>query len=170
MNDPGSIVKALRREPLWTHGPERVQDGAPAPSDLLPHRPPFLLIDSVDGIDRHERVIRGRRWLDAADPVFAGHFPGQPVYPGVLQIEMMGQLAICLAGLLAAGTAGGQLPRIVLTKVLHAEFFEALRPNDSLTLHASVIEDDGLITRTAGQVFKGSALAAVCVQEGCYVD
>lgn len=170
MDDLQRLVKTLRSDPLWVgdHGP--VPDAAADLHALLPHRPPFLLIDGIDGVDIEQQTIRGRRWLMPDDPVFSGHFPGHPVYPGVLQIEIMGQLALCLAGLMATATPDGEPPRIFMTKVRHAEFFEPLRPNDRLTIHAAVVDDDGLIAVTAGQIYKESTMVAFCVQEGCYVD
>lgn len=57
---------------------------------IIPHRHPFLLVDEVTEFG--EDYVRGSRSLSISDPVFAGHFPGHPVYPGVLQIETMAQL------------------------------------------------------------------------------
>ncbi|MDX2175539.1 MAG: 3-hydroxyacyl-ACP dehydratase FabZ [Candidatus Sumerlaeia bacterium] len=57
---------------------------------ILPHRYPFLLIDTVDHLD--EAGVRGRKLLTVNEEVFNGHFPQQAVYPGVLQVETMAQL------------------------------------------------------------------------------
>lgn len=163
------ILKELRRRPLFDGGGRPAGYRGRALENLLPHRPPFLLVDAVDGLDLERRTIRGQRTLAKDDPVFAGHFPGQPVYPGVLQIEVMGQLAICLAGLLAGGQVDAAA-RVRMTRILHAVFLEPLFPGDALTVHASVVEDDGLVVVTAGQIYKGLTLSALAVQEGCYVD
>lgn len=166
-DDLDTRIKALKRRPLFEGGGPPVRYEDEALRALLPHRPPFLLIDAIDGVDLKRRTIRGLRKLAKDDPVFAGHFPGRPVYPGVLQIEIMGQLAICLAGL-AAGA--GSPPRLMMTKVLHAMFLEPLLPGDALTVHATVLDDDGLVAVTAGQIYKDDTLAALAAQEGCYVD
>src|SRR5215475_4867604 len=63
---------------------------------LLLHREPFLLLDRVTAVDLHVLSAAGTRWIDPADPVFRGHFPEVPVYPGVLLVEIIGQLGLCL--------------------------------------------------------------------------
>jgi 3-hydroxymyristoyl/3-hydroxydecanoyl-(acyl carrier protein) dehydratase len=162
-----AFLKTLRRQPLSPEGGASVHYEDAALQALLPHRPPFLLIDAVDAVDLERRTIRGRRQLRHDDPVFKGHFPDYPVYPGVLQIEAMGQLAMCLAGLMSG--AASPPPRIVMTKVLDAMFIAPLMPGDDLVIHGTVVEDDGLIAVTAGQIYKDGQLAALAVQEGCYV-
>jgi 3-hydroxymyristoyl/3-hydroxydecanoyl-(acyl carrier protein) dehydratase len=161
-----AFLKTLRRQPLSRDGGAPVHYAGETLCALLPHRPPFLLIDAVDAVDLEHRTIRGRRALKRDDPVFKGHFPGHPVYPGVLQIEAMGQLAVCLAGLMAAA---GPPPRIMMTKVLNATFVAPLLPGDDLVIHGTVVEDDGLIAVTAGQIYKAGQLAALAVQEGHHV-
>jgi len=70
---------------------------------ILPHREPVLLVDRLTGISFEEEAIAGSRFISPADPVFAGHFPDFPVYPGTLEVEMIGQLGLCLHYFLKAG-------------------------------------------------------------------
>lgn len=73
---------------------------------ILPHRRPFLFVDRVThyrGGPRPE--LRATRAIDAADPILAGHFPGAPIWPGVLTIEGMGQASALLATIAAVDAA-----------------------------------------------------------------
>ncbi len=63
--------------------------------DILPHRYPFLLIDKI--IDLNENEVVGVKNVTINEPFFQGHFPGNPVMPGVLQIEAMAQTGGVLA-------------------------------------------------------------------------
>lgn len=60
---------------------------------LLPHRYPFLLVDGITEFTADG--MRGFKNLSSAEPVFVGHFPGEPIYPGVLQIETVAQVGAC---------------------------------------------------------------------------
>lgn len=165
----GDLVQRCRRGPLHRDGPtaEPVHRSGEGLHRLLPHREPFLLIDEVTAVDHQARTIAGIRCVRGDDPVFTGHFPGDPVYPGVLLVEMVGQLALCLAPFL---TESAEPPRVRAVRILHALFLEAVRPEDRLTLFAAFIDDDGLTTYAAGQVYRGDLLCALAVQEVYFVE
>jgi len=171
-----TLTKRLRRTPA--HGGRAtataVRYGVPALERILPHRAPFLLLDGIDAVDLAERTILGHRRLDPADPVFAGHFPGTPVYPGVLQVEMTGQLALCLTHFLSKQTLEippDTTPIAVRALSIHAaQYLEPLLPGDDLELHAVIIAEDGMTATAAGQVVKNGRVASYAVQEVYLVD
>ncbi len=95
---------------------------------LLPHRQPFLLLDRVDALVAGESA-RGTKNVSIADPVFAGHFPSDPVYPGVLLVESAAQLSgIILAAGLEAPVLG------YLASVKRFKFAQPVRPGDQVSL------------------------------------
>jgi 3-hydroxymyristoyl/3-hydroxydecanoyl-(acyl carrier protein) dehydratase len=166
-----ALIRQLRRAPIHQDGASgrAVALGRDDIFRLVPHRDPFLLIDAVDGVDTERRTVRGRRRVREDDPVFAGHFPERPVYPGVLQVEAMGQLGLCLARLLAEDN-GGDPPGVRATHIHHAMFLAPVGPGDELVLHAGIVEDSGLTAISTGQVFKDGVLCACAVQEVYFVD
>jgi 3-hydroxyacyl-[acyl-carrier-protein] dehydratase len=166
-------IRGIRRRPIVADGAGvAVSVGIAEIARLLPHRPPMLLLESIDVVDLDARAVRGRRTLRSEDLGFDGHFPGDAVYPGVLLIEMMGQLGITLLHFVGGHTtiapADAVPPRVRATHIHHATFLAPTRPGDELTLHAAVVSND-LTMIAAAQVFTRGTLAAYTVAE-VYVD
>lgn len=102
--------------------------------EYLPHRYPFLLIDRVLKVELgEEKKIVGLKNVTINEPFFNGHFPGNPVMPGVLIIEAMAQAAGMLAHL-AAETEGKKGKLYYLVKVDNARFSRIVKPGDQLIL------------------------------------
>jgi 3-hydroxyacyl-[acyl-carrier-protein] dehydratase len=100
----------------------------------LPHRFPFLLIDRVlSMVLEPEKRLIGVKNISANEPFFQGHFPGNPVMPGVLMIEAMAQAAGMLAHL-AAEVDGKKGELYYLVKVDNARFTQIVVPGDQLVL------------------------------------
>lgn len=100
----------------------------------LPHRFPFLLIDRVVHMELEpEKKIRAIKNVSMNEPFFTGHFPGNPVMPGVLIIESMAQAAGMLANL-DASLQGKTGELYYLVKVDKAKFSKTVLPGDQLVL------------------------------------
>ena len=105
---------------------------------IIPHRQPFLLIDRVEQIVEGEKVIATKN-VSYNEPFFAGHFPQEPVMPGVLIIEALAQTgAVCA---LSADEYKGKIA--FLGGVNKAKFRGKVVPGDVLTLEVEMIKVKG---------------------------
>jgi 3-hydroxyacyl-[acyl-carrier-protein] dehydratase len=102
----------------------------------LPHRYPFLFIDAVDDVIPGES-IRAHKCVSMNEAIFEGHFPGNPVVPGVVQIEAMGQAGALLA--LLSGADFGADKSIYVTSITDCKFRKPIIPGDVMELGAKVL-------------------------------
>ena len=98
---------------------------------VLPHRYPFLLLDRVIELDPGQRVVALKN-VTFNEPFFQGHFPGQPIMPGVLIIEALAQAGGVMTQLSLGRDAGSQL--FYMVKVENARFSKQVVPGDVLIL------------------------------------
>ena len=123
--------------------------------DYLPHRYPFLLVDRVISLQLEpEKKLTAIKNISINESFFCGHFPGNPVMPGVLIIEAMAQAAGMLAHLDAEHHGRkGQL--YYLVKIDNARFTQVVLPGDQLVLDVK----EGRIVRNMGQYFCEASVA-----------
>jgi 3-hydroxyacyl-[acyl-carrier-protein] dehydratase len=119
--------------------------------EILPHRYPFLLVDRVVELEPGAR-IKAFKNVTANEEFFNGHFPGQPVMPGVLIIEAMAQAVAILGSKSIGEDRGGRI--IFLAGVDGARFRKPVKPGDRLDIEGTVIK------RKAG-LWKFAAVATV---------
>jgi 3-hydroxyacyl-[acyl-carrier-protein] dehydratase len=128
---------------------------APAPAlDIrkilaaLPHRYPFLLVDRVVELVPGER-IHAYKNVSFNEEFFQGHFPGQPVMPGVLQLEAMAQAGALLASGISGFDPEKQL--IYLMAFDKVKFRKVVTPGDKLELFVKLDKQKGRIVRLSGE-------------------
>jgi 3-hydroxyacyl-[acyl-carrier-protein] dehydratase len=97
---------------------------------MLPHRYPFLMVDRVIQIQGDQSGI-GIKNVTINEPQFQGHFPGNPVFPGVLMIEGMAQTA----GVLCIAATGAQPKSVFFLTIDKAKFRKPVRPGDTIEYH-----------------------------------
>lgn len=123
---------------------------------IIPHRPPFALITTLVAVNLKEAIIEVTSTIHASDPIFAGHFPGAPVYPGVMQIEAMGQAGLCLSYFVKNNTLEvnerSRPVKGLFTRVHSAGFNKGVMPGDILTIRVKSIEDDDFMGLMSAQV------------------
>ncbi len=122
--------------------------------DMIPHRPPFLWIDHVTELEPGKRCV-ALKVLDASEPVFRGHFPGAPVFPGVLLIEVVAQTA----AVMLSGTASGLgTPRI--GAVNWFRFLRVVSPGMELRVETRLVTQVGAVACIEGMVWANDELMA----------
>jgi len=123
---------------------------------ILPHRYPFLLVDRVVEIEGTERAV-GIKNVTANEPQFQGHFPGMPVFPGVLMIEAMAQTAAVMAGV-GLDLAGKNIG-VYFMAIDSAKFRRMVGPGDTLRMEIETKRGGGKVWKFAGRATVEGELA-----------
>ena len=119
--------------------------------DILPHRYPFLQVDKVLELVEGEYIIAARS-VTNGEPVFEGHFPNNPILPGVLIIEAMAQTAGLLAFKTMGRTANKQKAYVVAA-VDNAKFRRPVIPGDQLIIRATIKSRKRTIWKFGAEAF-----------------
>lgn len=105
---------------------------------LIPHRYPFLLVDKIVELNVGESAT-GIKNVTMNEEFFQGHFPGEPVMPGVLQIEALAQTA-CVLVLKSLGDKAPKNPGILFTTINNVKFRKPVVPGDQLHLQVKIVK------------------------------
>jgi 3-hydroxyacyl-[acyl-carrier-protein] dehydratase len=138
---------------------------------IIPHRYPFLLLDRVTDIVKNETLV-GFKNVTIGDNVFQGHFPGHPIYPGVMILEGMAQAG----GILAFKSMDDMTEEEAAKKVVYfmsidnAKFRAPVKPGDRLEYRISVIKRKGSIWVLDGKAFVDDNLVSQAELKAMIVD
>ncbi len=122
---------------------------------LLPHRFPFLLVDRVIEMDIGKKAV-GIKNVTINEGFFQGHFPGNPIMPGVLIIEALAQLA----GILAFHSGVVKGSSVYFMSIEKAKFRKPVTPGDQVQLETNVLQHRGNVWKFAGHALVDDKLAA----------
>lgn len=126
--------------------------------EIIPHRPPFLLIDTIEELEVGVRAV-GKKCVSMNEPYFQGHFPGYPVMPGVLIIESLAQVGA--VAMLSLPEMKGKTA--FFAGIDKAKFRKKVLPGDVLRLETSII-------KVKGPIGIGKAVATVDGKKVCEAE
>ncbi len=139
--------------------------------EILPHRYPFLLVDRITELTPGE-YIEALKNISISEPVFQGHFPDHPIYPGVMIIEGMAQAG----GVLAFKSMDGVSKEEIQKKVVYfmsidkAKFRAPVTPGDQLVYKINVIKNKGAIWQLDAKAYVDDKVVAQAELKAMIVD
>ncbi|NLK65941.1 MAG: 3-hydroxyacyl-ACP dehydratase FabZ [Campylobacteraceae bacterium] len=140
--------------------------------EILPHRYPFLLIDKVTGLTINEN-IEAIKNVSIGEPVFMGHFPGHPIYPGVMIIEGMAQAGGVLAfkSMEAMSESEELKDKVVyFMSIDKAKFRKPIKPGDTIVYKLEVLKHRGKIWSLDGKAYVDGEIAAEAELKAMIMD
>jgi 3-hydroxyacyl-[acyl-carrier-protein] dehydratase len=138
---------------------------------ILPHRYPFLLVDRITDLKQGE-YIEGFKNVSISEPVFQGHFPDHPIYPGVMIIEGMAQAG----GVLAFKSMDNASQEEIENKVVYfmsidkAKFRAPVTPGDQLIYKINVIKNKGTVWQLDAKAYVDDKVVAQAELKAMIVD
>ncbi len=118
--------------------------------DLLPHRYPFLLVDRLEIVEDGEKAV-GTKNVTMNEEFFQGHFPGNPIMPGVLQVEAMAQAAGATVIAANQDKVGDKKINVYFMTIDAVKFRKPVTPGDQLKIHIEKISGRGRLWKFKGE-------------------
>lgn len=124
---------------------------------ILPHRYPFVMVDKILELEEGKHIV-GLKNVTINEPFFQGHFPGEPVMPGVLILEGMAQVGALLAY--------RSIPEAIGTRLVYfagldaVRFRKVVRPGDQVIYRLEIIKLKSKLSKMAGKAFVDDQLVA----------
>lgn len=134
---------------------------------LIPHRDPMLLVDQVTEIEGDQKAV-GIKNVTGNEVFFEGHFPGSPIFPGVLLVEAMAQTAGVLVMHSRGEEANGRL--VYFMAIDGVKFRKPVRPGDVIRIHVEKIQERGRVWKYKGQARVDDVVCAEAVVTAMIVD
>ncbi len=123
---------------------------------ILPHRYPFMLVDRIVEIDLDSQRIVGYKNLTFNEPFFQGHFPGEPIMPGVMQLEAMAQIA----GIMLNKIKGRSGQIAYFMAIDKAKFRRKVVPGDTLRMEVEVTRLRARMATVDAKAYVGDDVAS----------
>ena len=138
--------------------------------EVLPHRYPFLLVDRVTEIVKNE-TLNAYKNVSISENIFQGHFPGHPIYPGVMILEGMAQAGGLLAFQSMEMTKEEAAGKVVyFMSIDKAKFRAPVKPGDRLEYKISVIKNKGTIWVLKGEAYVDDKMVSEAELKAMIVD
>ncbi|NOR56109.1 MAG: 3-hydroxyacyl-ACP dehydratase FabZ [Sulfurovum sp.] len=138
---------------------------------ILPHRYPFLLVDRITEMTPGESIVAYKN-ISISEPVFQGHFPDHPIYPGVMILEGMAQAG----GVLSFKSMGEMTEEEIQSKVVYfmsidkAKFRVPVTPGDKLVYKISVMKQKGTVWQLEAKAYVDDKIVAQAELKAMIVD
>ncbi len=135
--------------------------------EMIPHRYPFLMIDKVVDVITDKSAV-GIKNVTVNEPFFQGHFPSQPIMPGVLIIEAMAQTSAILVVQTLGAAAEGKL--VYFMAVDSARFRKPIAPGDRVYVHVEKVRNRGNVWKFKGEAKVDGTLMAEATYTAMIMD
>ena len=133
--------------------------------EIIPHRQPILMVDRILEIEPGKRAV-GIKNISANDPIFQGHYPGNPIFPGVLIVEAMAQTGA--VAMMSQPEYAAKVP--VFAGIDECKFKRPVLPGDQLRLEVEIVAVKHGVGVGTGKAFVGEELKAQATLKFAFVD